>query len=84
MAETKRTTTMSHAQFEPQPVSKGNYAAQRLVDFQLVRGHGLRIMSPTERAAMLSEERDFQIAKERRGNKRAGASLDEIGKKHGL
>ena len=86
MAETMRTTmTMSHAQFEPQPIRKGNYTAQSLVDFRLVRGQGLKIISPMERTTtLLNEESDFRIAMERRSSKRARASLDEIGKKYGL
>lgn len=76
------------AQFEPQTIKSGNYEAQRQLDFRLVHGHGLRIMSPLEQAEALrelehSEERDFQIAMSRR-NEPAGKTLTEIGKKHGL
>jgi hypothetical protein len=42
---------------------------------------GVSLGAPPITAA---EERDFQIAKARRGKKRVGASLDKIGKKYGL
>lgn len=86
MAEAKM---KAHAQFEPQTIQRGNYDAQRLLDFRLVRGQGLRIMSPAEQAVFREvleehgEERDFQIAMKRR-KEPAGATLTEMGKKHGL
>ena len=35
-------------------------------------------------AITANEERDFRIANARRGEKRSGSSLEEIGKKYGL
>ncbi len=75
------------AQFEPLTIKSGNYEAQRQLDFRLVHGQGLRIMSPLEQAAFRvserGEERDFQIAMRRR-KEPAGATLTELAKKHGL
>lgn len=77
-----------HAQFEPHTIQRGNYEVQRLVDFRVVHGQALRIISPFEQAALRDlehkkEERDFQIAMRRR-NEPAGATLTEMAKKHGL
>ncbi len=80
-------TIKAHPQFEPQTIQRGNYEAQSILDFRLVHGQGLRIMSPVELAAIRAleqgEERDFQIAMRRR-KEPAGATLTEVGKKHGL
>jgi hypothetical protein len=71
-------------QFDPQTVRSGDYAAQRQLDFRLVRGQSLEIVSPFERATELSEiERDFQIAAARR-DEPEGATLAEMGKKYDL
>ncbi len=76
------------AQFEPQTVRSGNYEAQRQLDFRVVHGQALRIISPFEQAALRvlereKEEQDFQIAMRRR-KEPAGATLNEMAKKHGL
>jgi hypothetical protein len=62
-------------------IKSGDYEAQRQLDFRLVRGETLRIVSALDLSS--GEERDFQIAMKRR-KEPAGASLTELGKKYGL
>jgi hypothetical protein len=76
------------AQYEPQTIRSGNYEAQRQLDFRVVRGQALRIILPVQQAALREaeqrrEKRDFQIAMRRR-KEPAGATLNEMAKKHGL
>jgi hypothetical protein len=74
------------AQYELPRIRSGNYEAQRQLDFRLVHGHALRIVSPLEQAAhrlKYGEERDFQIAMQRR-KEPVGLTLKEMGKKYGL
>jgi hypothetical protein len=57
--------------------------SQRQLDFRLEKGNALRIVSLWDFRAAPEEERDFQVAMKRR-REPAGASLSEMGKKHGL
>jgi hypothetical protein len=72
------------AQYESQGIERierGDYEAQRQLDFRLVHGETLRIVSALDLSS--GEERDFQIAMKRR-KEPAGASLTELGKKYRL
>ena len=74
------------AQFEPQTIRSGNYELQRQLDFRVVRGQSLRIISPGQHGRSVEKQRneqDFQIAMRRR-RERVGMTLNEMGKKHGL
>jgi hypothetical protein len=76
------------ARYEPQTIRMGNYQAQGQLDYRVLHGQTLKLISPMELAVIRElerkkEEREFQVAMGRR-KEEAGASLRDVAKKYGL
>jgi hypothetical protein len=83
MTATTNQNSQIVAQFDPMTVRSGDYAAQRLLDFRLVSGERLEIISALEGTSPSEIEQDFRIAVNRR-DEPEGATLTEMSEKYGL